>query len=245
MSRAVEFLKNIFKSQKFYLVSGIASSVCSIPASFLFVRGVKDAIANAKHKNWRGFIRGVLEMIPMVACVTGTILSLMIGHRIAMGQMNTALESISRLSNVISGAGVVAGTKAEEVVDKITDNIADKVNEKKEEIETPAPKNEDKVIEMVDGLSGQKFQSSIFKVNQAVNDFNARLISSMDQMTVNDWYYYLGLEQTEIGDKLYFEIDENGNGQLRVTFTPKMINGVPVTYICYRVHCSNECTRLC
>lgn len=240
MTHAIEFLKRLFRSQRFYLVSGITSSVGTIPASFLFVRGVRDAVANFKHKNWKGFWAGVLKTLPMIICIAGIIFSLVAGYRISIGKMSEAYDTISRLSGIASSASVVGGSKVDELVDKVTD----KATEKKIESQVVESSNEDKIIEMVDGLSGRRFQSSVFKVKQAMNDFNAKLVSSMDAMTVNDWYYYLGLEETEMGEYFFFQIDPTGNGQLRISFAPRMIDGVPMTYLCYRVQRDAQSTRL-
>lgn len=241
MTHAIEFLKRLFRSQRFYLVSGITSSVGAIPASFLFVRGVRDAVANFKHKNWKGFWAGVLKTLPMIICIAGIIFSLVAGYRISIGKMSEAYDTISRLSGIASSASVVGGSKIDEIVDKVTDKAIEK---KETEPQVVGSSNEDKIIEMEDGLSGRRFQSSVFKVKQAMNDFNAKLVSSMDSMTVNDWYYYLGLEETEMGEYFFFQIDPTGNGQLRISFTPRMIDGVPVTYLCYRVQCDAQSTRL-
>ena len=241
MTHAIEFLKRLFRSQRFYLVSGITSSVGTIPASFLFVRGVRDAVANFKHKNWKGFWAGVLKTLPMIICIAGVIFSLVAGYRISIGKMSEAYDTISRLSGIASSASVVGGSKVDELVDKVTDKATEKKEAESQVVESS---NEDKIIEMVDGLSGRRFQSSVFKVKQAMNDFNAKLVSSMDTMTVNDWYYYLGLEETEMGEYFFFQIDPTGNGQLRISFAPRMIDGVPVTYLCYRVQRDAQSTRL-
>lgn len=237
MPKVITLIKRITHSLKFYIFSGITSIAGMVGTSFLFVRGIKDAIANWKLKNKKGFWFSLLKTIPFILCTAGAVLSFIGGYAIATNNLNTASETISRLSSIAAPAGV-AGIPAESVIDKAIEKAS---SDAKETTETNP--TDDKVIEFVDSLSGQHFFSSVFKVNQAVNDFNARLIATTDFMTVNDWYYFIGLNDTIMGNKLGFQIDPNGNGLMRISFNPRMENDKPLTYIVYRVEPIYENTR--
>lgn len=75
-----------------------------------------------------------------------------------------------------------------------------------------------------DSLSSRYFYSDIEKVRRIINDFNEELYSDMCK-TVNDLYDMLGLEQTELGRRMGWDVE---NGQLRVHFNSKLAtNNVP------------------
>ena len=54
-----------------------------------------------------------------------------------------------------------------------------------------------------DVLSGRYFYSSINYIESAVNDFNQRLLVD-NQLSLNEWYDYLGLDNIRLGDEVGF-----------------------------------------
>lgn len=227
-------------SQKFYLASGVACISGMAATSILFADGVKDLIANVKLKNKKGIAKSFLKIAPFILCTAGAILSAVGGYHFATKGLTEAAKAISNLSSAAGVTGV-GSAFAEKAVDKATEAV-ENINEPEPE-KSDEDNSDEKTIELVDSLSGQHFKDSIFHVNQAVNDFNTRLISTMEFMTVNDWYYYINLRDTVMGDRLGFQIDPNGNGQLRISFQPRIEKDKPVTYIVYRVEPKAENAR--
>lgn len=228
-------------SQKFYLVSGLACISGMAATSILFADGVRDLVANVKLKNRKGVFKSLLKIAPFILCTTGAILSAVGGYHFAAKGMTEAAKAISNLSSAAGVTGI-GSAFAEKAVDKTAEAV-ENINKEPEPKKSAEDDPDEKIIELVDSLSGQHFMDSIFHVNQAVNDFNTRLISTMEFMTVNDWYYYINLRDTVMGDRLGFQIDPNGNGQLRISFQPRIEKDKPVTYIVYRVEPKAENTR--
>jgi hypothetical protein len=72
-----------------------------------------------------------------------------------------------------------------------------------------------------DSLSGRYFKTEIEAVRKIQNDFNARLLREMC-MSINELYYEIGLEGTELGKSLGWNID---NGLLDIHFSSKIAEG--------------------
>lgn len=81
-----------------------------------------------------------------------------------------------------------------------------------------------------DKLSGRYFKHDIEKLRRAQNDFNEQLFSDM-YLTVNDWYYMIGLEGTDLGTHMGWDVQ---NGNLRLSFSAKLTDsGEPCIIIAY------------
>ena len=82
--------------------------------------------------------------------------------------------------------------------------------------------------------NGRYFRSDIERVRRAVNDLNRELISET-QVTLNDFYYALGLPNTESGDLLGWAWDI-GDESLEIEFTSDLdANGEPCLVLTYNV----------
>ena len=83
-----------------------------------------------------------------------------------------------------------------------------------------------------DSLSGRYFKSDIEAIRKIQNDFNKSLLSDM-YCSLNDLYIELGLETTEMGRDMGWQIE---HGMLDITFTAKIANnGEPCIVLEYRV----------
>lgn len=70
----------------------------------------------------------------------------------------------------------------------------------------------------LDSTSGRYFTSEIEKIRRTINEINRDLMQEMF-IPLNDFYYELGLEPTELGRDLGFNIDE---GFLEVRFSSQL-----------------------
>lgn len=113
------------------------------------------------------------------------------------------------------------------------DIVQDRLNKNPVENHPPLEYQEGEVL-FYDDLSGRYFKSTMEKVRSAVNDFNQQLINNVMEKDLNDFYYSIGLEGTELGRLLGWKID---NGLLVVEYTTKLAtNNVPCIVIQYQAH---------
>lgn len=69
-----------------------------------------------------------------------------------------------------------------------------------------------------DVISGRYFKSDIELIKKAVNELNRRMISEMS-ISLNDFYYEIGLPNIDLGDKLGWNIE---SGLIDISFTSKL-----------------------
>ena len=84
-----------------------------------------------------------------------------------------------------------------------------------------------------DSLTGRYFTSDIEKIKKTVNELNRRLLTEMF-IPLNELYYELGLDPTEIGNGLGFDIDY---GLLEIKFSSQLTKEErPCLVLNYEVH---------
>lgn len=72
-----------------------------------------------------------------------------------------------------------------------------------------------------DPLSGRYFKSDIDKINRAINEINRRMLDDT-YVSLNDFYYEIGLDNTKIGDQLGWRVDTCGLIDMR--FSSQLTN---------------------
>lgn len=80
-----------------------------------------------------------------------------------------------------------------------------------------------------DVLSGRYFKSDIEALLKAENQINKDMLND-GEITLNDVYYYIGLDNTKLGDECMWEI---GDGLLEFKFSSILTKGVPCLVIDY------------
>lgn len=84
-----------------------------------------------------------------------------------------------------------------------------------------------------DSITGRYFNSDIEKIRRVVNELNRRLMTEMF-ISLNEFYYDLGMEPTKLGDNTGFNID---NGLLNVTFSSQLTKeGRPCLVLNYDIY---------
>lgn len=84
----------------------------------------------------------------------------------------------------------------------------------------------------LDYLSGRYFKSDREKINRAINDLNRRMLDEM-YVSLNDYYYEMGLGSIGVGDELGWNID---NGLIEPDFSCQLTeDGTPCLVISYLV----------
>lgn len=83
-----------------------------------------------------------------------------------------------------------------------------------------------------DVISGRYFKSDIDQIRKAVNELNRKMRDEM-YITLNEFYYEIGLDGTKLGDDLGWNID---NGYIDLDFSSHLdANSTPCLVIDYRV----------
>ena len=83
-----------------------------------------------------------------------------------------------------------------------------------------------------DVLSGRYFKSDRDKITRVMNELNRQMRDEM-YVTLNDFYYELGLDGTKMGDILGWNIDK---GYIDLAFSSQLdANGTPCLVIDYQV----------
>jgi hypothetical protein len=84
----------------------------------------------------------------------------------------------------------------------------------------------------LDALSGRYFQSDIEKIRQKINETNRELMLE-GFISLNDFYYELGLDPTDLGYDLGFNVDD---GLIQINFSSQLTkDGKPCLVLSYEV----------
>lgn len=167
---------------------------------------------------WKCYIPAALTGIASVTCL--------VGASTTSARRNAALAaaytiSESALKDYKKKVIEVVGEKKEK---EVRDEVA------KEKIKRDPVENKEIIItekgetRCYDILSGRYFKSDIDMLNKAVNELNRRLIDQ-SYMSLNDFYYAIGLNDIKIGDSLGWRVDQ---GLIELDFSAQLSNdGVP------------------
>lgn len=149
-----------------------------------------------------------------------------------------------RRNAAIATAYQISQTALTEYKEKVVETIGEKREQtvkdkvaKKNIDENPVSKNSVIITDKGNTLCyditiGRYFKSDIEKIKKAVNEVNRRLV--YDQyISLNDFYSELGLEHTELGDELGWNLDD---GLLELDFSSQLADdGTPCVVISYAV----------
>lgn len=170
------------------------------------------------------------------AAVTGiTSITCLIGANSVNSRRNATLATACNLS-----ATALTEYK-EKVIETIGEKkertIRDKVAEERVKKE---PVNPSAIIvsgngntRCFDTITKRRFTSDIEAIKKIVNELNRRMINGDDYVSLNDFYYELGLDGSSIGDELGWNVSD---GLIELDFSAQLDNdGVPCIVIDYVV----------
>lgn len=177
--------------------------------------------------SWKCYIPAAITGVSSVACL--------IGASSVNARRNAALATAYNLSTT-----ALAEYK-EKVIETIGEKkeqvVRDKVAEEQLKKE---PVNQSAIIvsgkgntRCFDTITKQRFTSDIETIRRIVNDLNERMINGEDYISLNEFYYELGIDGTSIGDELGWNITR---GKIKVDFNAQLdSDGVPCIVIDYVV----------
>lgn len=178
---------------------------------------------------WKCYIPAAITGVTASACL--------IGANSVNARRNAALATAYNLS-----ATALAEYKdkvIETVGEKKEQLIRDKVAEeqvKKNPVNTSAIVVTNKGnTRFMDPITKRRFMSDIELINQIVNRLNRQMVNGGDFVSLNEFYYELGLEGCDVGDELGWNVI---NGLIELSDPPHAIvdtDGVPCIVLEYMV----------
>lgn len=175
---------------------------------------------------WKPYVPAAVTSILSITCIIGS-------HSIS-ARRTAAFAAACRLSE--AALAEYEGKVIETVGEKKNQSIKDKVA--KSHIEKNPVTNNDVIITKkgdtlcYDAISGRYFKSDIDQIRKAENELNRNLTCDM-YISLNEFYYELGLKPTRLGDELGWNIND---GLLDISFSSQLADdGTPCLVIDYRI----------
>lgn len=176
---------------------------------------------------WKCYIPAVVTGTTSIACL--------IGASSVNARRNAALATAYNLS----------ATALAEYKDKVIETIGEKkeqvIRDKvAEERIKKEPANSSAIIvtsggntRCMDTITKRRFTSDIEKIKRIVNELNRRMVNGEDYISLNDFYYELGLDGCDVGDDLGWNVVK---GLIELDFSAIVdTDGVPCIVLDYTV----------
>lgn len=176
---------------------------------------------------WKPYIPAAVTGVMSAACL--------IGASSVNVKRNAALATAYNLTS--TALAEFKEATLETVGEKKEQLIRNKVAEKRIEKE---PVNPSTIIvtgtgntRCYDTITKQRFVSDIESIKRIVNELNRRMINGEDYISLNEFYYELGMEEVNIGNELGWNVVR---GLIEVDFSAQLdTDGVPCIVIDYLV----------
>lgn len=169
------------------------------------------------------------------AAITGTLsVACLIGASSVNARRNAALATAYTLSE--SALKDYQGKVIEMFGEKKNEAVKDAVAKDKVE-KNPVVTREVIITEKgntlcYDAISGRYFKSDIEKIKKAECELNRQMLDDM-YVSLNDFYYEIGLDSVKLGDKLGWNVD---SGYIDLSFSSQLASdGTPCLVIDYSV----------
>lgn len=214
----------------------IATSVMAVRATPKALRLIEDKKAETKEEKltpietvkttWICYLPAVITGGVSIACL--------IGANSVNARRNAALATAYTLSE--SALKEYRGKVIETIGEKKEQSVRDAIAKDKLE-QNPVTNREIIITEKgdtlcFDAVSGRYFKSDIEKLKKAVNELNRRMRDEM-YISLNEFYYEIGLNSISIGDDLGWNIEY---GYIEPSFSSQLAeDGTPCLVVGYHV----------
>ena len=200
-----------------------------------YEKGEELTVSEKVKAAWKPYIPAAVTAVASTACI--------IGASSVNAKRNAALATAYTLSETAlkeykSKVVETIGEKKEQVV---RDAIA------KDKIEKDPVKHHEVIITekgntlCYDAISGKYFRSDIDKLRKAENELNRRMLDEM-YISLNEWYYEIGLKPTKLGDELGWNIKD---GLMDISFSSQLSeDGEPCLVVDYHIAPRYDFTKL-
>lgn len=171
---------------------------------------------------WKDYVPTAIALAGTTACVIGAH-SISAKRTAAMAALYTMSEQALK-DYKAKAEEIVGKSKTQKIHDEI---MADKV------LNNP-PKEDDVIITgtgntlCYEPITGRYFRSDAQTIRKVINELNSRMIGGDYRISLNEYFYDLGLDGTSIGDDMGWNVD----CLIRENFTSSLTsNGTPVLVI--------------
>lgn len=176
---------------------------------------------------WKPYIPAAVTCVSSVACLIGASSVNTKRNAALMTAYNLSATALSEYKEKVIET---VGEKKEKI-------IRDKVAEERINKE---PVNQSAIIvsgnghtRCFDTITKRRFISDIEAINKIVNELNRRMVNGEDYISLNEFYYALGLDGSSIGDELGWNV---GRGLIELNYSAQLdTDGVPCIVIDYTV----------
>lgn len=215
------------------MITTTVMAIRATPKALILIEERKEEIGSEK-----------LEAIDMVkttwacyipAAITGTLsVACLIGASSVNARRNAALATAYTLSE--SALKDYQGKVIEMFGEKKNEAVKDAVAKDKVE-KNPVITREVIITEKgntlcYDAISGRYFKSDIEKIKKAECELNRQMLDDM-YVSLNDFYYEIGLDSVKLGDELGWNVD---SGYIDLSFSSQLASdGTPCLVIDYSV----------
>lgn len=214
----------------------VATSVMAVRATPKALRLIEDKKAKTKEEKLTPIETVKITWICYLpAVITGGVsIACLIGANSVNARRNAALATAYTLSE----------SALKEYQEKVVETIGEKKEQSvrdaiaKDKMEKNPVTNHEIIITnkgntlCFDVVSGRYFKSDIEKLKKAVNELNRRMRDEM-YISLNEFYYEIGLNGISIGDDLGWNID---NGYIEPSFSSQLAeDGTPCLVVGYYV----------
>lgn len=169
------------------------------------------------------------------ATITGTLsIACLIGASSVNARRNAALATAYTLSEAAlkDYRGKVVEMFGEKKNEAVKDAIAKDKVEKNPVVTREVIITEKGNTLCYDAISGRYFKSDIDKLKKAACELNRQMLDDM-YVSLNDFYYEIGLESVKLGDDLGWNVD---SGYIELSFSSQLASdGTPCLVIDYSV----------
>ena len=221
------------------MISTTVLAVRATPKALVLIEEKRDELENEVNHN----VDNIPPMEVVKACwkcyipaaVTGTV---SIACLISANSINT------RRNMALATAYALSETALKDYKEKVIETVGEKKEQAirdavaKEKIERDPVKNKEIIvtekgnIRCYDVVSCRYFTSDIDKLKKIENELNRRMRDEM-YISLNDFYYEIGLNPSKIGDDLGWNID---NGYIDLEFSSQLDDtGTPCLVVDYQV----------
>lgn len=176
---------------------------------------------------WKPYIPAAVTGVTSVACL--------IGASSVNAKRNAALATAynlaaTSLSEFKEATREVVGEKKEQIIrNKVAE---ERVNKEPANPSTIIMTNNGET-RCFDTITKRRFKSDIETIKKIVNELNRRMVNGEDYISLNDFYYELGLDGVSIGDDLGWNVVR---GLIELDFSAQLdTDGTPCIVIDYAV----------
>ena len=203
------------------MITTTVMAVRATPKALILIEDRKEEIgaeelevADVVKTTWFCYIPAVITGTLSIACL--------IGASSVNAKRNAALATAYTLSE--SALKDYQGKVVEMFGEKKHETVKDAIA--KDKIE------KNPVVTSYDAISGRYFKGDIDKIKKAECELNRRMRDEM-YVSLNDFYYEVGLDNIKIGDELGWNID---NGYIDLSFSSQLTSdGTPCLVIDYSI----------